>query len=180
MPRSASSIITIPVGAFEEARYIINTEARPKERNTSMVMKNKRWTFQPEKTRFFEKTVVANAIAAQHSFPMPLEGALAMRLNIRFAQNRHGDFDNLEKALCDGMQKIAFKNDKQIKECHTTLFFDKNLPPTIEVMLAPWRRRTWDERYMTVYPEHLYDPVADPNTDLDGCSRCHGRMVVDF
>lgn len=44
-----------------------------------------------------------------------LEEDLKMNINAFFTNKVHADTQNLSKGLCDALQKIVYKNDKQIK-----------------------------------------------------------------
>ncbi len=67
-------------------------------------------------------------------------------MNFRFNEHVHGDIDNLAKSVLDGMQKVAFKNDKQILKLDTEIFFDTEKPGCIEVILMRHRPRNWEDR----------------------------------
>ena len=84
--------------------------------------------FTPKETRNFEDMV--RAMALQH-FPEPLTGAVEIAVLAIFEpppswskKKRAGhmhqlhtqrpDFDNLQKAVCDGLNRVAFADDSQI------------------------------------------------------------------
>jgi len=75
-------------------------------------------------------------IASQH-FPRPFEGPVRVRVTAVFRparswsqkkQREHlgrphtqrPDFDNVMKAICDGLNRIAYSDDAQIAECHVS------------------------------------------------------------
>lgn len=84
--------------------------------------------FTPKDTISFEQTV--GTIAAQH-FPQPLEGPIHVKIFATFepakswskkkTQDHLGryhtqrpDLDNIEKAILDGLNRIAFADDSQV------------------------------------------------------------------
>lgn len=85
-------------------------------------------TYTPADTVSFERTV--GQLALQH-FPQPLTGPIKIRIMATFQPppswsrkkaNEHigryhvqrPDIDNIEKAICDGLNRIAFVDDSQI------------------------------------------------------------------
>lgn len=44
----------------------------------------------------------------------PLEGNLWVSLFFYFKDHRHGDITNLPKSICDAMEDVVYKNDKQV------------------------------------------------------------------
>lgn len=87
--------------------------------------------FTPKETVHFEQTV--GQIALQH-FPQPLDGAIKLTIWATFQppvswskkktaahlnrpHTQKPDFDNIAKAICDGLNRIAFADDGQVYEC---------------------------------------------------------------
>lgn len=99
----------------------------------------------PTRTRQYEARI-SEATAEQYPHGFPLSCELIVYINFYLQGRKHGDIDNLAKAILDGMQGVAFKNDKQIKGLHMELFFcneeDCGSPRT-EVILM--RRKTANE-----------------------------------
>jgi Holliday junction resolvase RusA-like endonuclease len=56
-----------------------------------------------------------------------------------FCKNKqHGDLDNLEKLALDAANGIAYKDDRQVKECRGRIDIDKANPRTvIRIFCAP-------------------------------------------
>lgn len=88
-------------------------------------------TYTPAETVSFERTV--GQIALQH-FPTPIAGPVRLTILATFqpppswskkktaelmhrAHTQKPDFDNLVKALCDALNRIAFEDDAQVYEC---------------------------------------------------------------
>lgn len=89
--------------------------------------------YTPAATVSFERTV--GQIAVQH-FPQPLEGPVKLTIFATFEpakswskkktaellhrpHTQRPDLDNIEKAICDGLNRIAFADDSQIAEMTT-------------------------------------------------------------
>jgi len=68
--------------------------------------------YTPEETRNYEEYVgwVAKSCGAY-----VLKGDVGVVINI-FRMGKGGDLDNMIKSVCDGMNKICYKDDRQIKE----------------------------------------------------------------
>lgn len=167
------------VSVFDKAAYQFNTKALPKDRTNTFIDKNgKQRRSNTSKTSYFEKTIINNATAFQHPFKNPLLGDLSMQLNIRFPDFRHGDIDNLEKSICDGMQKVAFQNDNQIKAMHCDLYFGGTY--AIEVILQPWRPRKWEERSSGLYlPREMDRNHSAAAVSCCPCNCCP-HLPLDF
>jgi Holliday junction resolvase RusA-like endonuclease len=93
--------------------------------------------FTPSETVSFEQTV--GQIAMQH-FPKPLEGPVSLQIYATFAPPKswtkkklrdvfsvpkpphcqRPDLDNLAKAICDGLNRIAWADDAQIFDIRMT------------------------------------------------------------
>lgn len=100
--------------------------------------------FTPKETVSFEQTVAV--IAAQH-FPEPLEGPVVLTIRAVFEppqswskkkreallygpHTQRPDLDNIEKAILDGLNRVAFADDGQVYETST--------------------RKTWGEQARTI------------------------------
>lgn len=80
------------------------------------------YTTTPTRTRQYE-ALIAEATAEQYPYDAPITSELIAYVNFYLPSRKHGDIDNLAKAILDGMQGVAFKNDKQIKGLHLELYF---------------------------------------------------------
>lgn len=86
--------------------------------------------FTPKETVSFERTV--GMLAAQH-FPQPIDGPVKITIRATFEppqswskkktaehlnrpHTQRPDLDNIGKAICDGLNRIAFADDSQIAE----------------------------------------------------------------
>lgn len=93
--------------------------------------------FTPKETISFERTV--GMLAAQH-FPKPIEGPVRITIRATFQpppswskkktaahlnkpHMQTPDLDNIGKAICDGLNRIAFADDKQVAEMNIRKFW---------------------------------------------------------
>lgn len=87
------------------------------------------FTYTPNKTLSFQREVQRAAMAARIRAH---QGVVAM--TIRFFGSR-GDIDNLAKSILDGLNAIAYNDDKQVEELH--VFVDRRgKPARTEVEIA--------------------------------------------
>lgn len=72
-------------------------------------------------TRFkiYEKDLKESA-RKQYNGPLLL-GNLSISLTFRFKNNVHPDLTNLPKSVCDAMNKVVWKDDRQIRMCFLSL-----------------------------------------------------------
>jgi len=89
----------------------------------------------------------------QNALFEPFTGDLACIMSFRLPHRRHGDLDNLVKAVLDGMAPKykdgrielmgVFRSDKVIKKLHTEIFYEENCKPAIEVIIYKHNSRAW-------------------------------------
>jgi crossover junction endodeoxyribonuclease RusA len=94
-----------------EWRFAIPGQPLPKGRPRVNTRTGRAYT--PPRTRDWERTVARYARAAlgEHE---PLGGDVALVLRFRRQTQRRADVDNLVKAALDGLNGIAYRDDKQI------------------------------------------------------------------
>ncbi len=51
----------------------------------------------------------------------PIEGPVAVEIDVYICQ-RSGDWDNYAKSICDGLNGIAYIDDRQIKDGHVLVY----------------------------------------------------------
>jgi len=129
--------------------FTINLAPQPKARPRVAVVKGHALVYTPKKTRVFEAEVAA--IAQQH-FPQPLKGPVI--LNILFLLPRpktlmrrkdpedeiphitRPDLDNLTKSITDGLNGVAYIDDRQIWRLNTSkLYHSKTGHPQIRIKI---------------------------------------------
>lgn len=93
----------------ETMRYTITIPGRPVPKGRPRFSRSGH-AYTPEKTRKYEELV---AWCAKKDIPEPLKGDVAMDIMI-YANGHWPDIDNICKALLDGMNGIAYDDDKQV------------------------------------------------------------------
>lgn len=116
------NIPTLEVGKRQPIYYRFDMRPLPKERARAFKQRGRMRTFTPQRTKEYE-LLIEQATSLQHPFEQPLEGDLIANVNFYFENRIHGDLDNCLKAILDGMQGVAFKNDKQIRGFNVHAFY---------------------------------------------------------
>ena len=128
----------------------------PAKRLRSRITKQlKIQTWTPRETVDYENEINKLALQ-QHLILEPFTARLELILNFRFQGERHGDIDNVEKAILDGFQPKyrddkctrpgVFRNDACVKKVHKEFFYDKQIESCVEVILRRHKSRPWSER----------------------------------
>lgn len=114
-------------------RVTFNIPGKPFAKQRPRFSRASGTAFTPAQTVSFERTV--GQIATQH-FPAPIEGPVGLVITATFqppkswSQKKRAahlgrphtqkpDLDNIGKAICDGLNRIAFADDSQV--CATTM-----------------------------------------------------------
>jgi len=91
-------------------------------------------TFTPKKTKDWEKTVADYCGIATGGDGFECDVSVWI---VFYRKDRvNVDLDNLIKAILDGMNKIAYDDDKQVVEIHAWLKYDRD-NPRVEVKVKP-------------------------------------------
>lgn len=127
----------------------------PAKRLRSRITKQlKIQTWTPRETVDYENEINKLALQ-QHLIPEPFTARLELILNFRFQSERHGDIDNVVKAVLDGMQPKyrqdcvrpgVFRNDFCIKRISAEIFYDRERLPELQVILQRYKSRPWSGR----------------------------------
>ena len=67
--------------------------------------------YTPKKTKEYEQLV---GWIAKKQILSPLDGDIALHIKVYVKNNVYPDIDNIAKSIMDGLNKIAFKDDKQV------------------------------------------------------------------
>ncbi len=86
--------------------------------------------YTPERTKRYEELV---GWRAKQVINTPLTGDVAVHMTIYASSKIQGDLDNYAKAILDGMNKIAYKDDKQICILSIQRLSDKKERVEIEI-----------------------------------------------
>ena len=138
--KKSLNIPTIKIGIREPVSYLFPCHPMPKKRHRHFSRGKRIISTKDPVGRDYEDKI-RSATALQHPEDFPFEGDLVGFMNFFFESRVHGDIDNLAKAVLDGMQDVAFVNDRQFKALHLEIFFFDELPPDehqerIEVILT--------------------------------------------
>lgn len=91
--------------------------------------------YTPEATRLYEAKM-RDCYLEAHGDLEPLTGDVVLEVRVYFNKRNHGDLDNYLKC-CDGVNKVAWIDDKQVKEIHGFLIVDKTEPERMEITITP-------------------------------------------
>lgn len=111
--------------------FTIEGQPRPKERPYFGNGK----AFTREATKNWEDTVAGYAMVAIAGQEM-LTGQLGVILRFRREKKHGADIDNLSKAVLDGMNKVIYKDDKQIMAMLQDISYDSAVPG-VDVHIVP-------------------------------------------
>lgn len=124
-----------------ESRFVIKGEAVPKGRPRV----NKRgWLYTPERTKEYELRVASSFIGLKHKkalkvnievyMAIPKSVTKANKLKMAAGEIRptkaNGDLDNIVKAILDGLNGIAYEDDRQVVEINATKQYTELEPYT--------------------------------------------------
>lgn len=95
--------------------------------------------FLSKKFKDFAK-IVSDTAKAQlpQDFKM-FDGDLAVVLNFTFTNRVHCDASNLPKGILDALNKVIWKDDRQIKHLSIDVNYDEVDSFTIDVLEIPWK-----------------------------------------
>jgi Holliday junction resolvase RusA-like endonuclease len=63
---------------------------------------------------------LVRSVASEHC-EQPIEDEVSVEIAAYMKGKRVPDIDNIAKSICDGLQPVAFENDKQVKHLEITL-----------------------------------------------------------
>jgi crossover junction endodeoxyribonuclease RusA len=89
--------------------------------------------YTPEKTVAYERKVRFYAAAAR---VRPIDGDVALTLAIYLPDRRRRDMDNIEKAIKDALNGVAYEDDSQVAWCLKERFVDKADPRVVVTVEA--------------------------------------------
>lgn len=92
------------------------------------------FTYTPPETRAAEKAVRDTFLETiDSSFSVPFEKEFDLRLEVEafMPDLRARDWDNVGKLVSDALNKVAYRDDSQIKEAEVTISLDRKNPRTL-------------------------------------------------
>lgn len=92
-----------------------------------------RGTFTPEKTRAYEAKVKLCARAAS---VRKIDGPVSLLLELYLPDRRRRDCENIQKAIQDALNGIAYQDDSQVKEWHGCIRLDPEHPRAVVTLHA--------------------------------------------
>ena len=120
----------------------------PKARARTVRKGGRTWSFTPKKVAVWEKLVREEA--SRH-FSEPFNGPVALSLAffLRRPKSRRRDnfvvttpdLDNLEKAFIDGLNEVAYLDDKQVVVKNAVKRYIVSGEPRVEVTVVPLRNQ---------------------------------------
>lgn len=105
--------------------FTINGQPIPKARPRVVTRNGRSHTHTPGNTVAWEQTVGWSALAQGVRC---MEGDLAVVLHFRRKGKRRADLDNLVKAVTDGLNGIAYRDDTQIVALSATVVYNAKAP----------------------------------------------------
>ena len=121
-------------------KFVINARPQPKERPYS-IGRGKRRT--PDRTVNFELLVAAE-FRNRFPFHKPIEGPVGMSVDIQFRRPKTvakgywhtspGDATNIVKAIEDGLNRVAYVDDRQVADSHAI----KHWGQTDRIIVSIW------------------------------------------
>jgi len=89
--------------------------------------------YTPQKTRDYEQAV---GLVGRAACKVPMEGPVAVRIRLYFeAKGRIPDCDNCTKSILDGLNEIAYEDDRQVQHLEVDIF--RETPERAEVEVMP-------------------------------------------
>ena len=121
-------------------KFTINARPQPKERSRTA---KRGHHYTPARTVNFELTVKCE-FRAQHPFHEILTGPVGMSVDIQFQRPKTvakgfwhtgpGDIDNIVKAIKDALNRVAWKDDRQVAYLHA----EKHWGDSDRIIVSIW------------------------------------------
>lgn len=103
-------------------RFTIEGQPIPKARPR---LGKKGYAYTPKKTKNYEALVKKSAMLA---IPEPLQGDLFVHIDFYRKGKVKADIDNMVKAILDGLNKVAYADDKQVRQLFASVEYEHNKP----------------------------------------------------
>lgn len=93
-------------------RYVFTVPGRPVP--AARMTRRGKWV-KPQAQRYLAYKAEVGWIARRH-FREPLAGPLAVLITVYLAGGGEGDWDNYGKSICDALNLIAWRDDRQVRD----------------------------------------------------------------
>ena len=127
----------------------------PKARARTVRKGGRTWSFTPKRVAAWEKLVKGEAVKY---FPEPFNGPVALSLAFYMKRPKSRkkdnfvvttpDLDNLEKAFLDGLNEIAYVDDKQVVVKNAVKRYVVGGEPRVEVVVSALRNQVSMDSFM--------------------------------
>lgn len=95
--------------------YEFNFPGRPMSKDNEKIFNRQGRVFTSKKFKDYENYL---RLSAKSQFmEKPIDGPISLRLTFYFKNKVRPDLTNLPKSVCDAMNGVVWKDDKQITEC---------------------------------------------------------------
>lgn len=128
----------------------------PKARARTVRKGGRTWSFTPKKVKVWEDAVKEEAV--KH-FEEPFNGPVALSLAFYMKRPKSRkkdnyvmttpDLDNLEKAFLDGLNEIAYEDDKQVVVKNAVKKYIITGEPRVEVVVSALRNQVSIDSFFT-------------------------------
>ena len=128
--------------------FVVEGEPVPKARPRTVRKGGRTWSYTPKRVSKWENAVREEAL--KH-FESPFNGPVALSLvfYLKRPKSRRRenyvvttpDMDNLEKAVLDGLNEVAYEDDKLVVVKNTVKLYCRNGEPRVEVVVVPLRNQ---------------------------------------
>jgi Holliday junction resolvase RusA-like endonuclease len=128
--------------------FTVEGEPVPKARPRTVRKGGRTWSYTPKNVMNWEKTVRDEA---QKHFKEPFNGPVALTLAffLKRPKSRRKenfvvttpDMDNLEKAILDGLNEVAYEDDKYVVVKNSVKMYVRTGAPRVEIVVTALRNQ---------------------------------------
>jgi len=87
--------------------------------------------YTPKETKVYEQTV---GRAGRQVFKYPYAGPVSLQVKVYLTAAR-GDLDNYIKSIQDGLNQVAWRDDRQVTRLQASLFVRRGVQERVEVLI---------------------------------------------
>jgi Holliday junction resolvase RusA-like endonuclease len=133
----------MPIGNMKRVSFEVNGDPVPKARARTVRKGGRTWSFTPKKVAQWEKKLREEAL--KH-FPEPIQGPVSLTLGFYMIRPKSRrldnycattpDLDNLEKAVLDGLNGVAYEDDRCVVVKSAAKLYTRGDDPHISVVVT--------------------------------------------